>query len=131
MDGSGSRLGGWIGGLLGLAGAGIAWAGWGAAGTGVAALGLAVAGLWPRAARPPETLREFLELAREHPEGPWAPLGQDLEDRLRRLDSHADAIRDVVRRMQEHATLLGWVLDNLGRAVQGAKEGLSVVEGAG
>jgi len=121
----------WVAGGLGVVGAGLAWAGFGPVGVGVAVAGLA-AGLVPgRGVTAPGSLAELLDLAQADPDGPSAPLADELQERFRRLDTHGDAIRDVVRKLQEHATLLGWVIDTLAESVRGSRDGLRTMGDAG
>lgn len=122
----------WAMGLLGLAGA----AGWALALGGWPWLGaaavLAGAGGGVTAARRrtgPEGGRGLRDLlASEDPAD--RRLADEIRLLMRRVDGHGEAIREVVRGVQEHATLLAWVVDTQKRATSDADRSLDALQEA-
>ncbi len=118
-----------VGGVVGwgLAASGLAAAGLGALALGV--LGALALGLG-RATPRPTSLAGFVREAQGDPDHPLAPLAADIEALVARVDGHGQAIRAVVRRLQEHATLVAWVIDTLNHAVGEARESLATMQRA-
>ncbi len=124
---------------LGLAAAGGlgAWAlaAAGSPGLGAAAWVAGAAGalslLWRGRPLPPaRTLGELVEQVRDRPDHPQVGLVHELRGLVGRVEGHGSAARDVVRQVQEHATLIAWVIDTLDRAVSGASESLAAMQEA-
>ncbi len=125
--------GGWVGvaaGAAGVAGAAVAWAGAGWIGVGLAAAGLAFAWMGRRDREEVRSLAGLAEAVDRDPAHRLAPLFREIQGLSHRLEAHGEASREVVRRLQEHATLLAWVIDTLDQAVAGAHEGLDRMEAA-
>jgi methyl-accepting chemotaxis protein len=116
-------LGGWA-----LAALGAPWWGAGvwAAGTGACAWLLARGRQAPRA----QTLSEWVRAAEARPDHPQACLAAEIRDLVGRLGVHGRAIREVVRKLQEHATVVAWVIDTLNGAVSEARESLRSMQEA-
>lgn len=118
-----SGLGAWALAAGGSPGAGVAvWAA-GAAGT------LAIHAR-KRCLPHARSLAELLEQVQAHGDHPQAPLVEELRGMVGRVEAHGRAARDVVRQVQEHATLIAWVIDTLDRAVSGARESLAAMQEA-
>ncbi len=118
---------GWVGvaaGAAGVVGAGMAWAGAGWIGVGLAVAGLAFAWMERKKREDVESLARLAETVARDPSHRLAPLFEEIVSLSHRLEAHGEASREVVRRLQEHATLLAWVIDTLDHAVAGAHEGL-------
>ena len=60
----------------------------------------------------PGGLKELLEQGREGDEDGATNAAAELRELLQKLHSYGESIRDVVRYLQEHATLVAWLIDN-------------------
>lgn len=80
---------------------------------------LGINGLW-----------ELLRTTRERPDHPLASVSAELGGLLERVENSGKSIRDVVRHLQEHATLVAWVIDTLNDTVSGARKSLGSMQGA-
>jgi methyl-accepting chemotaxis protein len=81
----------------------------------------------------PALARTLAELTRDvddYPDHPQAPLLAEIRDLMGRVEGHGRAVRDVVRKLQEHATLIAWVVDTLNQAVSRARNSLGSMQGA-
>lgn len=123
-------------GVAALSGLG-AWAlsAGGSSGVGAAVWAIGVAGAVAlyRKGRPPPPARSLAELLQQveaHTDHPQAPLVEELRGLVGRVEAHGSAAREVVRQVQEHATLIAWVIDTLDRAVSGARQSLSAMQEA-
>ncbi len=121
---TGGNGGTWLAGAGGLAGVALAAAGLGWAGAAVCAAAVG-GGLWlGRNQPPPGGLKDLVREARGGRCSALVPVVQDVEALVDRFDVYGESIRDVVRRLQEHATVVAWVIDTLNTAVAGARDGL-------
>lgn len=118
-----SGLGAWALAATGSPGAGAAmWA--------LGAAGALVLHLRGRCLPHARSLRELLDQVEAHGDHPQMPLVEELRSLVGRVEAHGSAARDVVRQVQEHATLIAWVIDTLDRAVSGARESLAAMQEA-
>ncbi|MBI5016647.1 MAG: methyl-accepting chemotaxis protein [Deltaproteobacteria bacterium] len=127
------------------------WAGVSSMGVGGAvAWGLAVSGHpWPGAAvwavglagallslsrdpGPRATLHiaDLLRAAEGDPQHPQAAVAGEIRRLLEGVEASGKSIRNVVRHLQEHATLVAWVIDSLNDAVAGARTSLQSMQEA-
>ncbi|MEW6488171.1 MAG: methyl-accepting chemotaxis protein [Thermodesulfobacteriota bacterium] len=121
--GAASGLGAWALAAAGSPGAGAAvWA--------LGAAGALLLHLRGRRLPHARSLRELLEQVEAHDDHPQIPLMDELRGLVGRVQAHGSAARDVVRQVQEHATLIAWVIDTLDRAVSGARESLAAMQEA-
>jgi methyl-accepting chemotaxis protein len=81
-------------------------------------------------ARPVGSLAELLEAVERDPGHPQAPLAAEVKRLLELVQASGKSIRDVVRQLQEHATLVAWVIDSLNHAVSGARANLASMQEA-
>lgn len=105
----------------GLAGVGLAALGFPVVGVAAAVVGVGL-GLMlvkPVVKRGPETIKELmlLDLADT---SEVDPLAAQLRDVLQKVESHGESIRNIVRYLQEHATLVAWLIDNFDQAAKDA-----------
>ncbi len=128
--------------LLPLAGLGAVALG-GLAGVFLAAGGRATAGaivwaaftviafiaLWlSRLAPTARTLPELVEQTQGNAQHPQAGLVEEIRGLVGRIEAHGLSVREVVRQVQEHATLIAWVIDTLNRSVENARNSLASMQ---
>lgn len=115
-----------IGGLAGLllAAAGQPWPGAVAWTFCVAGGGLLLHKAGASTVSIPTSLTELLAAVATNPDHPQAPLATEIRLLGQRIEVHGDAVRSAVRELQEHATLVAWVIDTLNRAVAEARQSL-------
>ncbi|MHB8766122.1 MAG: methyl-accepting chemotaxis protein [Deferrisomatales bacterium] len=88
---------------------------WGLAAAGQAGFGAVVLGAGLAAAA---------AVRRLGPDPAVAGPGSDVPELLGRVEGRGQAIRDVTRGLQEHATLLAWVVDSLGQTTAEVRSGI-------
>jgi methyl-accepting chemotaxis protein len=119
--------------LGGLVGIGLAWGGrllpgltvWTACAVGgVAAL------WWARSAPLARTLPQLVAQIEGDADHPQAGLMREVRGLIGRVEAHGLSVREVVRQVQEHATLIAWVIDTLNRAVANARDSLASMQAA-
>lgn len=96
----------------------------------VGASGAVAWALFAPVARPAGSLPELLRAVELNPAHPQAPLAADVNRLVDLVEASGTSIRDVVRQLQEHATLVAWVIDSLNHAVGGARENLDSMQTA-
>lgn len=121
-----------------LAGAG------GVAGAGIAAFGLPIIGVALAVAaigvalplakvksrhKAPETIKELIQIGSEE-ELELQKVSYQLLDMLQKVESHGESIRNIVRYLQEHATLVAWLIDNFDQAAKDANKQLEAIRGS-
>lgn len=115
--------------LGGIAGIAVAVAGYAAAGVAVCLACGAGGYLLLRGGGgedSPESIKNFLERHADEGEGA-ASAAAELRALLEKVDARGEAIRNVVRYLQEHATLVAWLIDNFGNAAVEANEQLGKI----
>ncbi len=96
---------------------GLLWAG--------AALGALLGQARHRRGPPPANLEALAAAVAADPDHPQAALLGDVQALAARVEGHGEDTRQVVRTLQEHATLVAWVLDTLNESMGEAQEALT------
>lgn len=111
----------------GAAGWALAWAGWPWVGA-LCWAGGAAAGVYgvsrDRGTPEAEHIADLLRAASADADHPQAAVAAEIRRLLDGVEASGASIRNVVRHLQEHATLVAWVIDSLNEAVSGARASL-------
>lgn len=80
-------------------------------------------------AKPPESVKELLELEGAAA-GDVTALAEEMRELLEKIESHGESIRNIVRYLQEHATLVAWLIDNFDQAAKDANKLIEDIRGS-